>query len=172
MSIILNGSLLEQGTRRAIAAALNRTAADMKKEFIREIQRQYGLTPQGAMYVANTRMSVIRATMQSLKAIIRPSSRVIPLILFNAEQTPAMPGAAVEILRGQKEIVPHAFIATGLKSGKKNVFRRIGATRMPITVLQGVPFRQMFSKVMPAIDEKVRPNLNINLQKELTKTMR
>lgn len=179
--MILNGSLLEQGTKRAIAAALNRTASDMKKEFIRVIQRKYGLTAAGAQYVADTRMRTERATPQNLKAIIKPTRRVVPLIFFNAQQDRTMPGTSIEIVRGEAQILAHTFIPQS-KSGQRyispttklaGVYKRIGSSRpQKISLQGGVPFRQMFSAVMPEVDKQLRPTLQKNLEKEITKTMK
>lgn len=176
--MVINATNLERGMKKAIAKAVNNTAFEMKKIFIKTIQRKYGLTMQGAIYIADTKMLVIKATEQNLKAALKPSRRIVPLIFFNAEQDRSMPGTSIEVLKGKKEMLAHAFIPRK-KSGElytlpktrlAGVFKRIGGSYpQKITLQGGVPFRQMFMESIPEADKMMPAVLKKNIQKEITK---
>ena len=179
--MVINAINIERGMKKAVAEALNRTAANMKQIFIKIIQKKYGLTAQGAVYIADTRMSMKRATPENLKAALVPSRRVVPLIFFNAVQDRSMPGTSVEVLRGKPQLIKHAFIPKSKggvlyqspKSGLPGVFKRIGGGRpQKITLQGGVPFRQMFMESIPEADKMMPAILERNIQKEITREHR
>jgi hypothetical protein len=179
--MIINAVNLERGMKKAVAKALNNTADQMKQIFIKTIQRKYGLTTQGAVYIADTRMQVIKATPENLKAALKPSRRVVPLIFFNAVQDRSMTGTQIEVLRGKKEILPHTFIPRkksgelykSPSTGLAGVFKRIGSSaRQHISLQGGVPFKQMFMESIPEADKMKDAVLERNIQKEITKQQR
>lgn len=168
---------MERGMKKAIAAAINKTASDLRKEFIREMIRKFGVDQRGATLIANTRLIITRAREDSLKATIRPTRRVVPLIFFNAVQERSMPGTSIEFYRGQQQMLPHAFIPKNRAgqlykspaSGLPGVFKGVGAGSRKITLQGGVPMRQLFSEVIPEVDKKLQPTLTRNIQIMLSK---
>ena len=176
--MVTNITNYERGLKISIAEALNNTADDMKAIFIKTIHKKYGLTVQGAILIANTKMLVTKATPENLKATLRPSSRVVPLIFFNAIQNRSMQGTSVEIYRGQQTMIPHAFIPADKagerwvspSSGLSGVFKGIGDRH--ITLMGGVSFRQMFMESIPEADKLKNPILEKNIQKQVMKAQK
>lgn len=179
--MIINVTNYERGLKKSIAKALNNTAYQMKAVFIKTIQKKYGLTVQGAILIANTKMLVTKATETNLKVVLKPTSRMIPLTLFNAEQNRSMPGTSVEIYRGKPQMLPQTFIPANKagerytlpKSGLPGVFKRIGgSTPQKIALQGGFPFRQMFMESIPEADKLKNPILEKNIQIQVVKAQK
>ena len=107
---------------RATARALNKVAAQAKTQAAREIKDRYQIgTRTISKYITVSR----RASQTMLVAEVRAEGRPLPILAFKARQT--RKGVSVEVVRGHRKLIAHAFIKT-LKSGHRGVFARTSAS--------------------------------------------
>ena len=111
----LVGGIEEKATVRA----LNRAGDQSMTAASREIRRVYNLRAAAARAQIKVRD---RASHGHLYFTIRIFSKRIPLIEFAARQTRR--GVTVAVKKGNRKLIPRAFIAT-TKSGHRGVFARI-----------------------------------------------
>jgi hypothetical protein len=102
---------------RATVAALNRTATTVRAAGVREIRKEYPGLRAGAI---RDELKILRANRGRLMATVSLRGSRIALIEFSPRQTKK--GVSVRI-KGQRKLIPHAFIAT-MDSGLKSVFVR------------------------------------------------
>jgi hypothetical protein len=144
----------------ALVRGLNKVASQAKTQAGREIRTRYNISSR----VVGRQISVSRATKTSLTAIVKPSGRKLPVMAFQARQTPA--GVRIQIIRGSPKVIAHAFIVR-TRSGHVGVFARGGYSgrsfvhhrpRLPITELFTVGVPQAFGHrvVIEALQRKVR----------------
>jgi hypothetical protein len=155
----------------ATARGLNKTAAQAKTQAGREISNRYNISSR----VVGRQITVSRATKTSLTAIVKPSGRKLPVMAFQARQTPA--GVRIQIIRGSPKVIAHAFIvrtrsghlgvfARGRYSGRSFVHQK---PRFPITELFTVGVPQAFGArvVIEALQRKVREKFPGILEHEI-----
>ena len=123
--------------KRAIARALRKAGAtglrDMRSEAVKRIRARKAIKPSyvsRALTLARPKGSDIA----SMEWALRVSGDPVPLIAYPHRQTRR--GVTVEVNRGKRTLVRHAFIAS-MKSGHEGVFRRLGKSRLPIKELLG-----------------------------------
>lgn len=113
------GALSDRIVKRAAARALNRIGAQAKTQAVREIKERYRIgTRMMSKYITVSR----RASAASLFVVVKAEGRPLPLLAFNARQT--RQGVSVEIVKGNRKLLKHAFIGR-LKSGHEGVFSRV-----------------------------------------------
>lgn len=113
--------LARQKVPRATARALNKVAAQAKTQAAREIKDRYQIgTRMISKYISIAR----RASPNSLTVEVRAEGRPLPILAFKARQT--RKGVTVEVVRGHRKLISHAFIKT-TKSGHRGVFARTSA---------------------------------------------
>ena len=103
--------------RLATARALNRTIRGARTRSVKEIRQRYNVK---AAAVKAT-MSERRAIGANLEAHLRSKGTVIPAFAFGARQT--RKGVSISVLKGQRRLIPGAFIAT-MKNGHSGVMAR------------------------------------------------
>ena len=92
---------------RATARALNKVAAQAKTQAAREIKDRYQIgTRTISKYITVSR----RASQTMLVAEVRAEGRPLPILAFKARQT--RKGVSVEVVRGHRKLIAHAFIKT------------------------------------------------------------
>jgi hypothetical protein len=153
---------------RAASRALTKAATQARTQAAREIRDRYNIS---ARLVAR-QIDVTRSTPDTLVALLKPQGSKLPVIAFQARQTRR--GVTVQIKRGSRRLIPHAFIAT-MRSGHTGVFargvysglsfvhrskrlRRYPKPDLPITELFTVGVPQPFASqaVLDALERKVR----------------
>ncbi|MGH8519860.1 MAG: phage tail protein [Gammaproteobacteria bacterium] len=153
---------------KASARALNKTASQAKTQAAREIRTHYNISTR----VIGRHIELSRATPATLVAALKATGDKLPVIAFQARQTKR--GVTVQIKRGRRRLIPHAFIAT-LRSGHKGVFARgkyqgrsfvhrskrvrpYPKPDLPIAELHTVGVPQGFSNrvVLEALERKIR----------------
>ena len=119
---------------KAAVRALNRAGDQSVTAASREIRRAYNVSSSFARNQIKVRD---RAHRGKLSFTIRIFSRRIPLIEFvRGSKTPSVlrervgRGVTVEIKKGQRKLIPHAFIAR-MKSGHVGVLARIHGKERP-----------------------------------------
>lgn len=120
---------------KAMARALNRTAASVRAEAARRIKREIG--SKYKIGELKKSIAVIRANTTTLVAIVRPSGRKrIPLAAFNPRQT----ASGVTVRLGNRTVsIPHAFIRRPRGWDREAV--RIRAPAWKAQLVQDVQFR-------------------------------
>ncbi len=167
----------KDGTRKAIARALNKTATTARVEAARNIRDAgYGLKV-GKIKDA---LSIRRATGEELTAVLRSTGQPIPLINYGARQTAK--GVSVNVKNGRK-VIPHAFVAT-MRSGHTGVFIRTGkphlkqsrnakagkrTDNLPIDELFGPSIPSAFANdvVQDAVADAIEERFPVVLRQEL-----
>lgn len=132
---------------KAAASALNKTAAQVKTQASRMIRERYNIKASDV----NKTLTISRATQYRLQAALRSRGGRIPLIAFGARQV--RQGTSVAVVRGQRKVVRHAFIAT-MRSGHRGVFMRKGKARLPIEEKKSLAVPQMLGT--KAILQRIR----------------
>lgn len=132
---------------KAIARAVNKTAAAAKTEASREIRAQ-GYNIKAA--AISKSLTITRANNRTLEAVIVVSGRAIPLINYGARQVGK--GVSVQVKNG-RQIIPHAFIATA-KNGHRGVFVRVGRAHKKVirggrAIWSGLPIKELFGPSIP-----------------------
>jgi hypothetical protein len=155
----------------ATVRVLNKTASAARTQAGREIAARYNISSR----VVGRQISVSRANRTTLTAIVSPSGRRLPVLAFQARETPA--GVRIQIIRGSPKVIAHAFIAT-TRSGHRGVFARgyysgrrfvHRPSRLPITKLFTVGVPQAFGArvVYEALRRKVREKFPGILEHEI-----
>ena len=129
---------------KAVASALNKTAALAKTAMSKEIRAEFNLSAS----TVNQSLKVSRASAAkgkfqlsaALSSISRPGRRSLNLARFSARQT--RKGVTFKVKRGgPRKLIPGAFMI----NGGNTVMIREGKTRLPIKALQTIDVGQMFN---------------------------
>ena len=112
-------------TLRSIKNAGTSALRAMKTEASRRIRETKGIQAQqmDAVFTLNYPSFSSDPLVWGLTAKAKP----VPLLAFGARQTKR--GVSVEVTKGKRTIIPHAFIAT-MQSGHKGVFVRKGSKQI------------------------------------------
>lgn len=123
--------------KRAMLRALRKAGAtalrDMRSEANKRIRSRKRIAPK---YVSRA-ISVHKSggtDIDALEWALKVSGDPVPLIAYPHRQTAR--GTTVEVNRGKRTLLPHAFVAT-MASGHEGVFERRGPERLPIDELLG-----------------------------------
>lgn len=118
----------------ASARALNLVVSKMRTQMVRRVAEEMGVQQK----VVRTRTKVIKATKSRQQALLEFRGKAFNLIEFKARQTKRGVTASPW---GERQIVPHAFIATMPHGGRIVVIRRLRggrrAPRLPIDAWLG-----------------------------------
>jgi hypothetical protein len=118
-----------RNVRSAMAAALNKTAVQVRNQAIREIRDTYRLNVEGTRVGVKANVFVaMRASRSSLKAVIRATGAPLGVAKFPHRQL--RKGVKVTIRRGSSNVLRTTFVAT-MASGHVGVFERRGPKVMP-----------------------------------------
>jgi len=143
----------EQQVDRAVSLAFNATMQKSRTQLARAIRRRY---PQSALkqggYSGGKGLIIDRANRRRLYATLSVSSKRVPLIYFKSKEVAG--GVQVEVTKGERHVLPFAFIAKGelrrkqvlargrYRRGRGFVLRRKRVDKrphdLPITTLVGV----------------------------------
>lgn len=124
---------LKAAARRALRKAGSTALRDMRSEASKRIRAMKRIAPKyihRALSLQRARGSDIATMSWALNV----SGEPVPLVAYPVRQT--RKGVSVEVNRGKRTLVAHAFVAT-MKSGHKGVFLRRGTARLPIKELRG-----------------------------------
>lgn len=124
---------LKSATLRALRKAGATAQRDMRSEASKRIRQRKRISSK---YITRA-LSLSRPTgsdINTLEWALLVSGGPVPLVAYPARQT--RKGVSVEVNRGKRTLVAHAFLAT-MKSGHEGVFRREGKARLPIRELLG-----------------------------------
>jgi hypothetical protein len=150
---------IDQASRKAFVAALNRTAQQGRQPVIREIQTKFNVS-KGAFTARNygsSGISIIRASERGFIAGLKAVGKGTSLKYFKPKQ--ADRGVTVEVLKGQRKLIRGAF-GVKIKRLGGNVFVREGKERFPIEkkVGPGVAWMMRNPAVRVAFDKYVAAN--------------
>lgn len=167
--VVLKGLKRELSPREvdtALARAINRVTVTGRKEASKDIRQTYRIKARRL----TARMKIKTATRFRPTGRISTTGAPIPLSEFRPTQGKA--GVRVNI-KGQRKLIPHAFIAKMPKSGYKGVFMRghykttgfeyKPGGRLPITKLTTVGEGAMFGN--PIVVEKTLDRIDEVLPK-------
>lgn len=151
----------------AIARAINRSAASAQTAAVRVISRDLGARARDV----RDKVRLTPARSNALEATLTATGRRIPLISFRArgpEPSRGRGGGVAYVMRGSRQRLPHAFIAT-MRSGHRGVFRRIGVARLPVIELFGPSIPQVLARraIQNAVLTRYSEVLPGNLQHEI-----
>lgn len=123
--------------KRAVVRARRKAGAtalrDMRSEAIKRIRTRKRIK---SSYITRA-ITLARpkgTDIASMEWAVNVSGEPVPLVAYPHRQTAK--GVTVEVNRGKRTLVAHAFVAT-LRSGHEGVFRREGRARLPIKELRG-----------------------------------
>lgn len=173
------GQLSKPETNRAIALAFNRTIMRSRTVLARAIRERY---PASAMkqggYSGGKGLIIEKASRRRLYSVLRVSSKRVPLIYFKSKEVAG--GVQVEVQKGERHVLPFAFIAKGNLRRKQVLARgrytgrggfRVRRKRidnrphdLPITKLVGV----RVNKPHPSDLLKARDKATSELPKQLS----
>jgi hypothetical protein len=159
--------LLSKAIRKSIVEGLNKTAFAARQQFFREISQAYGIGQNTLRAIASRSITVIKARESNLVVTVQAKARKLSLIFFQPKQEG--PGASVEIIRGQRKLIPHAFIQRGIKSGRFNIFKRVAMPRYPISLEPGIPLTEPFRAVVGEVNKSAQRALGENITKAIQK---
>lgn len=154
-------------------AAINKIADQARLQSAAEIQSAgYNLSTGRIL----SEISVEKASVTRPVATLRASGKPIPLIEFDARQTPE--GVTVAVKNGRK-LIPGAFIAT-MPSGRPGVFERIGTGHKKIVrrdgsvQWHGLPIREKTGPSIPTAfaNPAVQAALTAMVEKNLKKIIK
>lgn len=150
---------MKTAIRKAEISAMSKAADQGKNYSSRKIRETYNIKAKDL----NQNLKSHKATSAYPKSkIIAYGKKRLPLVLFNARQNKQ--GVSVEIIKGQRRLLPHRFIAT-MPAGHRGVFERYGNKRVmdsgryvnqykqPIRELKTLRVSSMFSA------QRVRPHI-------------
>jgi hypothetical protein len=131
----------------AAVRALNRAAVTVRAEAAREIRKAYNLKISDI----KDQLTIVRATPGNLRAKVVASGRPLSLSGFAPRQTPQ--GVTVQVKRGQRKLIRHAFLLA--RPGGSAVFVRDGRRRLPIKKLYTLSLPSAFTadKVMAVLQK-------------------
>lgn len=153
--------LREDIATRALASAVNKTAAQARTQMSREIRQEFAMPAAKVNQALVVRKASAKAGIYSMTAALESPSkrgRSLNLINFSAKQT--RKGVTVRISRkGGRKLLASAFIA----NKGRTVFKRVGKDRLPIKAVQTIDVAQMFNT--QRINAKVVQFIQTNLQR-------
>ena len=169
---------VKQGAPRAMTRAINRTLIAVRAAAGREIAADIGIPVRPV----RDAITLKRATFTTLMGFLRISGQRIPLIDLRARGPEPSRGKGQGVsysLRGQRKVIPDAFIVT-FRSGHRGVFRRrlpsfkksrgAWSENLPLkTELRGpsIPFVAAKNKILGALKRLGRETLQKNLRAEV-----
>ena len=140
--------------RKAEINALNQVVREAKKVASDELNTVYNIQKRDI----NRAIKVETAKAGNLRANLEVTGKKLPLIDFSARQNKQ--GVSIEVKRGGRKTLTHAFLPT-MPTRYRGVFMRIGTKRFPIRekFTQSIP--QFFGtmNIIKKIDDFVRRRL-------------
>jgi hypothetical protein len=152
---------------KAIRSTLDKSATQMKKEFVTEISSRYNISSKDIRSTIKT----IRTSLKSFEAKLRIMSRKLSLVYFKGHQTPK--GVLATIKKGKLTFIPHAFIQT-MPTGYKGAFKRKGIKRYPIKHMPGPSITEISGSenILPKIQTKIQEFMDKTLLQEIQKRLK
>lgn len=137
--------------------ALNKTAQRAKTHAGRLVKERYVIKKRDI----DKSIRIIRASVGKDEASLRVSGKKVGMSYFNVTGGRGS-SVEVEIVKGQRKVIPPAFIAT-MPSGHKGVFLRGVINRNPVKRRKAVPRREIRANIWGStelpIDELTGPSL-------------
>jgi len=147
---------------KVMSRAVNKVATAARTEIVRGVAQETALTQKDA----RKSVGLTRATYRRWAATIRVGGRRIPLIRFKARQTRKGVTYQVPGGGGGRSAAAGAFIAT-MPGGRRGVFRRQGAPRLPIYELFGPSLQGVVEGVDRLAWRTLRRTLDRRLGQEI-----
>ena len=123
--------------KSAVVRALRKAGATALRDMRSEASKRIRARKRIAVRYISRALSLARpkgSDIASLEWAVNVSGEPVPLIAYPHRQTKR--GVSVEVNRGKRTLVAHAFIAT-MRNGHEGIFRRRGKARLPIHELRG-----------------------------------
>lgn len=189
---------IKNGLPRAIQGAINTTLTAAKDTFYQAILKEYALSKIPSNRNGKI-LNIKRAKPSDLTGNLYFKDRNLPLFKFNvsprrpAKRNPRQVNVVAEVLRGNPQPWPHAFIAK-MKSGRIGVFTRTGKTEMTskrwwvnkkrnnkdkikresITERYSTSIPQMIEQVYiknPMVQDKIQQQANMKFEEQINKIL-
>jgi len=130
-------SHIKDGAKIAAMRAINRTIDGVKSDAAKQASSEYIVKQK----TVKDTMKTSKATANNLSARVTSRGKSIPLIDFKVSpstpQPTRRPILKVQVKRGSAKTAKGLFVQRGQKSGRLNVFSRIGKSRYPIKTHYG-----------------------------------
>lgn len=158
---------LKTGEPRAIVRALNRAIGSAQTVEVKSIAQNTGLKSKDV----RSYMRLDKANVDKPVATLSASLKRIPRIDFNARGPEPSRGKGRGVSYagegGGRVTVADAFIAT-MASGHRGVFKRAGASRLPIQELMGPSIGHVFNKYRPDAVARAQEIFLSNFEHEMS----
>jgi len=157
---------MRKGARRAI----NRTLTTARKETSKAIRADL------ALRAGDIKDRIEKKMVFDLEGKLVVRDRRLELIKFRTpRQTKltrrrgaARGGVKVTIYKRKgRQLIPGAFIAKGIKSGREHVMKREGSERYPVKILYGPSITKTANRHLPEILKRTEPVFAKNLDREI-----
>lgn len=111
---------VKNGFPKAFSRSLNKTTIGTRTDMVSLIRKDYNYKAAAV----RKRITIVRASSSKLDAAVRSSGGEVHLTdIAGTRQTKT--GVSVDVKKSTgRKVIPRAFIQTGIRSGKKIVFRR------------------------------------------------
>ncbi len=123
---------------KALVSTLNRVGSMAATQAKRKIRETYNIRQK------DIKVMMQRASDTFPTAYLKIPHQASPLILFGGKHSRKMPGARVEVIRGNRKVITSSFITNvkavtkgGDESSHAGIFRRVAKTRLHIKQLYG-----------------------------------
>lgn len=160
---------IENGMPMVLVRSINRVLTGVRTDFVSSVRRVYAVKAKAAR--DNTR--IYRASQAKMGGEVVSTGKPIPLVNFQPRPSNVQPRRkapiTVEVIRGERKPVEHAFVAV-MKSGHKGVFRRakeggVRVNRLPIHELDGPRLEDYYAR--PDVQRELQEGADRRLTVEI-----
>jgi hypothetical protein len=158
---------LGPAARSAVARSINRAVTGVRTDAVKEVRQVYNVK---AGDVRKT-FTIRRASNRVLAGVAGSSGRRLSLSAFGIRPRTAsrkrMPakGVSAEVRKGRRKVYPGTFVGRGRRSGKLLVFKRKGASRLPVAAQTRLSVPQMIGN--ENVESKIRENATLRFRRTL-----
>lgn len=150
---------VKDGMPLVVMRSINRVLSGVRTDFVTSVRREYAVKARAA----RNNIRIYRASRGNIRGEVRSTGKPVPLVNFMPRPSNVQPRRkapiTVEVIRGERKPVEHAFVAV-MASGHKGVFRRHKrggerVDRLPIGELWGPRLEDYYA----------RPEVQLELQR-------
>lgn len=160
---------INDGLPLALLRSINRVLPGIRTDFTTEVRKEYNVKAKAA----RKNINIYKARKTDLTGAVESTGKPIPLVNFSPRPTTPQPRRkapiTVEVIRGERKPVDHAFVAV-MPSGHKGVFRRaksggVRVGRLPIEELTGPRLEDFYAR--PDVQKKLQSGADKRLMVEI-----
>ena len=170
VEMVLSG--IPKGAERVLSNAINRGLLRGKTRAVKKITEVYTISSSTFTSVTNTKIS--KSSTSNLSGFLSFSGYKIPLYKFHV--TPREISkviVSVEVEKGAKEELRHAFMRQMPRSRHMGVFQRVTKTRFPVEEIMGLSAAQMVwsEKVLEELETEVEQVVYERIEHEMDRLL-